>query len=560
MRRVYASCLILPAVLAIGCSESTSGRADSAGSEARLAAGKAASPAGRTAPLFDDLGDYHYPVTTKNELAQRYFDQGLILTYAFNHPEAVRSFEEAARIDPRCAMAWWGVALNYGPNINKPMDKADVPKAMEALRKAQAAAKYANEKERAVIDALSKRYVQNPPEDRSALDKAYAEAMRAVHAKYPDDLDIATLYAESVMDTMPWDYYTKDGKPKPGMDDAIATLEGVLAQKHDHAGAAHYYIHAVEASEPEKALAAADVLLDLVPGAGHLVHMPAHIYLRMGLYREATVSNELASRADEGYIAQCNAQGFYPATYYPHNVHFLWYTNSMEGRSEYAIKAAREIAKHGGCMKLTEEDRMEPLLSLVLVRFGRWDDVLARPAPAKEKNFATAMHHYARGLALNAKGKSADAAAELSTLSAIAESEAGKAMEGPYLPGLTLIRISRHDLAGHIALKQGAHQKAVAELEQAVALEDTLPYMEPPFSYMPMRHGLGAALLAAGDAAGAEKVYREDLKRNPANGWALFGLAQSLTAQDKKEAAAEVQRQFEMAWIRADVKIASSRY
>ena len=555
MRRVYSYCPVLVALLALGCTDQPGRQAADRGQQQTLAAGAAGG-----APLFDDLGDYHYAVTTQSKQAQRYFDQGLILTYAFNHPEAVRSFQEAARIDPRCAMAWWGVALNYGPNINKPMAKEDVAKAWEALSKARELSRYASEKERVLIDALAKRYAQNPPEDRAALDQAYAAAMRDVHKRFPEDLDVATLFAESLMDTMPWDYYTKDGKPKPATEEVLAALEGVLAKKPDHAGACHYYIHAVEATEPQKALAAADTLLDLVPGAGHLVHMPAHIYLRMGLYREATVSNELASRADQGYIAQCNAQGFYPATYYPHNVHFLWYTNSMEGRSKQAIQAAREIAKHGGCMKLTEEDRMEPLLALVLVRFGRWDDVLAQPRPAKEKLFSSAMNHYARGLALTAKGKSAEAEQEYAALNAITESEGSKALESPYLPGLTLLKIVRHDLAGHMALQRNEHQKASTELHAAVALEDTLPYMEPPFSYMPMRHGLGAALLKAGDAAGAEKVYREDLRRNPGNGWSLLGLAQSLQAQGQADRANDVHETLRLAWLRADVKPTASRY
>ena len=553
MRRVHSHVVILLTLLAAGCSESLEGRKGGNERQQRLMAGNSSG-----APLFGDLGDYHYPVTTQSPQAQRYFDQGLILTYAFNHPEAIRSFEEAARLDPRSAMAWWGVALNYGPNINKPMDKGDVPKAWAALQKARELSNYASQKERGFIDALSKRYAQNPPEDRAALDHSYADAMRGLHRKYPDDPDVATLFAESLMDTMPWDYYTKDGKPRPATAEVLAALEGVLARKSDHAGACHYYIHAVEASEPHKAMAAADTLLNLVPGAGHLVHMPAHIYLRMGLYREASVSNELASRADEGYIAQCNAQGFYPATYYPHNVHFLWYTNSMEARSQQAIAAAREIAKHGGCMKLTEEDRMEPLLALVLVRFGKWDEVLALPAPAKEKTFATAMSHYARGLAWAAKGDAEASGREYTALREIGDSEAAKAMESPYLPGATLVRIALHDLTGHMALKNGEHETAVEELEQAVKLEDALPYMEPPFSYMPMRHGLGAALLTKGDAAAAEKVYREDLKRNPNNGWSLLGLTQSLTAQGKP--ADDVREWLRTAWLRADVQPTSSRY
>ena len=555
MRSRYPCCLIVLALLAVGCSRNEPASAVANESHQRVASGKAAG-----APLFDDLGDYHYAVTTRSPLAQRYFDQGLTLTYAFNHPEAIRSFEEAARLDPNCALAWWGVALNYGPNINKPMDKGDVPKALEALRKAREAARSASDKERGLVEALSKRYAADAPDDRAALDKAYAGAMRELHRQFPDDPEIATLLAESLMDTMPWNYYFKDGKPKPETAEVLAALEGVLAKNPKHAGACHYYIHAVEASEPHKALAAADTLLNLVPGAGHLVHMPAHIYLRLGLYREATVSNELASRADEGYIAQCNAQGFYPATYYPHNVHFLWYTNSMEGRSMQAIAAAKEIAKHGGCMKLTEEDRMEPLLALVLVRFGKWDEVLALPRPAQNKTYATAMSHYARGLAHAAKGQADEAAKEYAALRQVADSEAAKALELPHLPGGTLVRISVHDLAGHIALKAGDKDKAVEELTQAVKLEDELPYMEPPFSYMPMRHGLGAALLTKGDAAAAEKVYREDLKRNPANGWSLLGLSQSLKAQGQVERAADVTESLRAAWLRADVQPKSSRY
>jgi hypothetical protein len=525
----------------------------------RKATATAAAPAGG-APLFAELGHYHHAVTTRSQQAQRYFDQGLTLTYAFNHPEAIRSYSEAARLDPTCAMAWWGVALAYGPNINKPMDSADAPKAWEALQKARELAKNASEKDRAYIAALSKRYAQNPPADRSALDKAYADAMRDLHAAYPDDLDAATLFAESVMDTMPWSYYTKEGQPRPGMEQALAALEGVLKAKPDHAGACHYYIHAVEAAEPAKAMAAADTLLNLVPGAGHLVHMPAHIYLRMGLYREGTLANELASRADESYISQCNAQGFYPATYYPHNVHFLWYTNAMEGRSAAAVEAANKIAAHAGHMKLSEEERLRPLLSMVYVRFGKWDDVLRQPAPPADQPFATAMSHYTRGLALSATGKADAAAKEYDALRQVADSDSGKALDNPHLPGGTLLRIAVHDLAGQIALKKGEKAQAVDELEQAVEMEDDLPYMEPPFSYLPMRHGLGAALLKAGDSAGAEKVYREDLKRHPNNGWSLLGLAQSLKAQGQNDRADEVMEWFKIAWLRADVTPPSSRY
>jgi tetratricopeptide (TPR) repeat protein len=456
-------------------------------------------------------------------------------------------------------MAWWGAALVLGPNINKPMAKEDAPKAWEAVRKARELAPKASEKERAYIDALSKRYAENGPEDRSALDKAYAEAMGEVARRYPDDLDAATLYAEALMDTMPWKYWTKDEQPKPETKEILAALEGVLKRKPDHAGACHLYIHAVEAVAPERALAAADTLRTLVPGAGHLVHMPAHIYLRLGLYREATLVNELAAQADQSYIAQCNAQGFYPATYYPHNVHFLWYTNAMEGQSRESIKAARTIADHGDHMSLSEAERLRPLLSMVLVRFGRWDEVLKQPQPTAERKYETAMWHYVQGLARAAKGDVPQAERHLGELKRIAAAEETKALDTDVLPGAVLITISVHDLAGHVARAKGAHAHAVVELRKAVELEDQLPYMEPPFCYMAMRHGLGAALLAAGNAAEAEKVYREDLRRNPNNGWALFGLAQSLRTQGKEELAHEVMKRFDLAWVRADVKLTSSR-
>ena len=514
------------------------------------------------APLFTDLGDYKREVTTCSDAAQRYFNQGLTLAYAFNHAEAIRSFREAARLDPECAMAWWGVALAYGPNINKPMAAEDNPKAWEALQKARslAAAGDAGAVEKALIEALAKRYAEKPPEDRSSLDRAYADAMRQVARRFPDDNDVATLFAESLMDLMPWDYWTKEARPKPETQEMLAALEGVLAREENHPGANHYYIHAVEAVEPAKALRAADRLLHFAPGAGHLVHMPAHIYLRLGLYREATVSNELASKADQSYIAQCNVQGFYPAMYYPHNMHFLWYTNAMEGRSAASIAAAREIGAHGEHMTLGEATRLRPLLSMVYVRFGRWDEVLAQPRPSEEHLYETAMWHYTRGLALAAKGRTADAEEMLAAVQRIASDDKTKALDGPTLPGATLVHLVLHDLAGRVALKKGDDAIAIAELTKAVELEDTLPYMEPPFSYMPMRHGLGAALLAAGKPKEAERVYREDLKRNPNNGWSLFGLSQSLAAQGSDIAAREVMERFEHAWVRADVKITSSRF
>jgi len=532
------------------------------GHHADAAPAKSPSRGKTGAPLFTDVGNYHREITTCSDAAQRYFDQGLTLAYAFNHAEAVRSFTEAARLDEDCAMAWWGVALAYGPNINKPMAVEDNPKAWEAVQKARAlaAAGHASAVEKAMIEALSTRYAEKAPDDRSPLDRAYADAMREVVKRLPADNDAATLFAESLMDLMPWDYWTKQARPKPETQELLAALEGVIARDAGHPGANHYYIHAVEAVEPGKALASADRLLHFAPGAGHLVHMPAHIYLRLGLYREATVSNELASKADQSYIAQCNAQGFYPAMYYPHNMHFLWYTNAMEGRSAASIAAAKEIAAHGEHMALGEAQRLRPLLAAVLVRFGRWDEVLAQPRPSQDQPYETAMWHYTRGLALAAKGRTAEADEALATVRRIAADEATKALNTPHLPGATLIQIAADDLAGQVALKKGDPDRAVAELSKAVELEDTLPYMEPPFSYMPMRHGLGAALLAAGKAHEAEAVYREDLKRSPNNGWSLFGLAQALRAQGADAAAREVTERFNAAWVRADMRISSSRF
>ncbi len=528
-------------------------------SSARREIAAAPTPA-QGAPLFDDLGAYHSAITTRSMQAQHYFDQGLTLIYAFNHAEAIRSFREAARLDPNCAMAWWGVAVAYGPNINRPMPPEDVAAAWDALQHAKATAINASDKERALIAALSKRYVDKPLEDRSAFERAYGDAMREVAKQYPADNDVQTLFAESLMDMMPWDYYEKDGHPKPATTEILAALQTVLKRDPMHPGANHYLIHAVEAQNPETALASADRLLNMCPGAGHLVHMPAHIYLRLGMYREATIANELASRADQSYLAQCNAQGFYPATYYPHNVHFLWYTNAMEGRSAASIAAAGEIEKHGAHVSLIEADRLRPLLTLVYVRFGRWDDVLKQPIPPAEQVFSRMMSSYARGLAFAARGDTTAAQAELDALNKTAGTKEAKAMDSIYLPSNALVAIAQHDLAGHIALKNGDHAAAIRELESAVKIEDELPYMEPPFSYMPQRHGLGAAMLAANRAADAEKVYREDLKRNPQNGWSLFGLTQSLRAQGKNDLADAFQERFDQAWIRSDVKITSSRF
>jgi tetratricopeptide (TPR) repeat protein len=517
----------------------------------------------RGAPLFNDLGNHHFAISTKSPQAQKYFNQGLILTYGFNHGEAIRSFQEGIRLDANCAMCYWGVALALGPNINKPMDAADVPRAWDALQQAKRLSANATEKEKAYINAVATRYSQQAVADRRSLDLAYATAMRDVMKRYTDDLDAATLFAEALMDTMPWDYYTEDRRPKAVTEELIRALEFVIAKDPSHPGANHYYIHAVEASPyPERALPSAERLGDIAPGAGHLVHMPSHIYLRVGRYHDATLANEEAVKADQSYIAQCRAQGFYPVAYYPHNRHFLWYTAAMEGRSELSIRAAREIDRMNEHQNLAEGKRFNPLLILTLARFGKWNEVLAEPIPPADQLFATAMFHYARGMAHAAKLDFDRTLHELNALARIAADPKSKApaqQEFPF-PAAELIVLSRHVLAGELAARRGQAAEMNQQFTIAIQLEDKLPYMEPPYWHHPVRQIYGAALLKTGKADDAEKIYREDLKRHPENGWSLYGLLASLRAQGKSEEANAVAKRFRDVWRLADVTLTASRF
>jgi tetratricopeptide (TPR) repeat protein len=516
-----------------------------------------------TAPLFDKLGDHHYPVTTKSRLAQRYFDQGLTLCYAFNHKEAIRSFKAALENDPNCAMAHWGIAYAYGPHVNKPMTEEDNERAWGAVQKAVALKSKANEKERAMIHAMAERYQKEFAEDRSGLDKAYAAAMRDVVKRYPDDLDAQTIFAESLMNTMPWDYWTTDRSPRPETEEALAALRLVIKRNPDHPGANHLYIHAVEAGpNPELGLPAADRLANAVPQAGHLVHMPSHIYIRVGQYRDATLANERAVEADLSYIQSCRAQGFYPGAYFPHNVHFLWYANLFEGRSAEALKAAEKATQialdnYCGPNKAVEAPRFRHLPWLTQARFGNWDKVLAVTRPPATNDFLIdrAMWHFTRGLALAAQGKADAAVVEQEAMVKLIQSEEAKALDNPNFPATGVLAVAEHFLAGKIAGAQGNASGMVAHLEQAVAAEDALPYMEPAFWPFPTRPALGAALLQRGDAAEAERVFRDDLERQPRNGWGLLGLEKSLLAQGRTETAAHVRREFEKAWERADVEL-----
>ena len=516
----------------------------------------------RGAPLFNNLGSYQHAISTKSPEAQRYFNQGLILTYGFNHGEAIRSFKEAIRLDSNCAMCYWGVALALGPNINKPMDAADVPRAWEALQQAKRLAAIATEKEKAYINALAARYSSQPVADRRSLDLAYANAMRDVMKRYPDDLDAATLFAEAVMDTMPWEYYTEDRRPKAVTEELVRALEFVIAKDPHHPGANHFYIHAVEASPyPERALPSAERLGEIAPGAGHLVHMPSHIYLRVGRYHDATLANEEAVKADQSYIAQCRAQGFYPVAYYPHNQHFLWYTSGMEGRSELSIRTAREIDRMNEHQNLAEGKRFSPLLILTLARFGKWDEALSQPKPPAEQLFAAAMFHYARGMAHAAKLDLDATQQELNALEHIVADPKIKVVDPTLpLPGEKLIVLSRHVLAGELAGRRGQAAEMNRQFTTAIQLEDKLPYMEPPFWHQPVRQIYGATLLHAGRAADAEKTYLEDLERHPANGWSLYGLLASLRAQGKSEEAKAVEKRFRDVWRLADITLTASRF
>ena len=492
------------------------------------------SATGQLAPRLQNLGAHAFQVTTKSRQAQLFINQGVNLAYGFNHAEAGRAFREAARLDPDCAMAYWGQALVLGPNINVPMSPDDEPKARELAQKAVTLKPKASPRERAYIDAVAQRY-SGKAEDRKARDQGYADAMRDLHRLYPDDLDAATMYAEALMDLRPWGYWMPDGRPHPGTSEAVATLEAVLQRNPRHPGANHYYIHLLEPTKnPERAEAAADRLLKLMPGAGHMVHMPSHIFQRVGRYADAAASNEQAVLADEDYIAQCSAQGIYPIGYYPHNIHFLWWASTMEGRSKTAVEAARKVAS-----KVSDE-MMEPLPLLAgfrvvpyyaLTRFGLWDEMLAEPAPADRFLYLKGTWRYARGLALAAKGRTADAEVELAELRRSAADPALNYTLFSPNTAASILAIAPEVLAGDLAARGRDYDRAIAHLERGVRLEDGLTYTEPAEWNYPVRQLLGAVLLEAGRAKEAETVYWEDLKRNPENGWSLFGLAQALTAQ-----------------------------
>jgi tetratricopeptide (TPR) repeat protein len=521
--------------------------------------------AGGTPVLYDSLGSYSYRITTASPQSQRWFDQGLRLTYAFNHQEAQRAFREAARLDPHCAMCAWGIALTEGANYNHPTDAEREKRALAAVEDAQRLVVTGGRPaERALIAALARRHSADPAAKRETLDRAYADAMREVARQFPDDLEAATFFADAMMNLRPWNLWMPDGTPQPGTEEIVQTLERVLAKNPDHPGAIHLYIHAVEAStQPGRAEAAADRLARLMPGAGHLVHMPAHVYWRVGRYADAVSTNQAAVEADRAYFKTAQPSPIYRGLYYPHNVDFIWQSASMQGRSADTIRVAREFAATAPAEMIKQMPDMEtaPVAPIVaLVRFGRWDEVLRYPAPPADWSYTSGVWHYARGLAFNARGQSTEAAAELRRLESITASVPPERTVAFFFRAKNVLQLAANVLAGEMAAKAGDVASAERLLRAAVAEQDTHWFSEPPPWYFPVRQSLGAVLLRASRAADAERVYREDLSRNPGNGWSLFGLAESLRAQGKTAEAAQAEAQFRKAWAGADVRLSASRF
>ena len=520
----------------------------------------------KKAPLFSNLGNIQFYITTSSDLAQRYFNQGVALAYGFNHAEAYRSFREVARLDTNCAMAYWGMAIVLGPNINAPMDDADVPTAYKAVQKARALLDNESEKEKDLIYALSKRYAENSSDERSALDSAYSNAMRKLSEKYPDDLHAATLFAESLMDLHPWNYWLKDGTPQPWTGEILSVLESVIQRDPEHMGANHFYIHAVEASkDPARGIPSAEKLAYVAPGAGHLVHMPAHIYIRVGKYHEGSIANKKAIESDEEYLSQCFQQGLYPLAYYPHNYHFLWATSTLEGDSKTALEAAISTSQKppDSLLNVCGYQTLQHYAVIHLyayVTFGKWDKILKESEPAEERLYPRGVWHYARGMAFTAKDKLEDAEKELAELNLLRDN---KQVDDLAIWGINsaghLLKVAYEVLSGEIAAKKKDYSLAIKHLKKGVELESNLRYDEPPTWFYPVRQNLGAVLIEAGKYTEAEKVYLEDLEEIPENGWALYGLYQALSLQNKLGEAKEVKKRFEEAWKYADVELKSSR-
>jgi tetratricopeptide (TPR) repeat protein len=508
---------------------------------------------GESPPLWEGLGDLSYPITTDSDMAQRYFDQGLRLTYAFNHAEAYRAFKQAQALDPGCAMCFWGEAFVLGANLNAPMEDAAVQPAFVAMTNAKARAANASAREQAVIEALAARYSNDPDADAGALAQAYADALAEVHTRYPDDQMVAVLYADAVMNTSPWDYWELDGRtPKGRLGEAADALEGVLTVNPENPAAIHLYIHLTEASAtPEKAEPYADRLAGLMPAAGHIVHMPSHTYYRTGRYLDSLTTNVAAVEADEAYLAQVKAAGAYPYGYYPHNIHFVLVSAQMAGDAEHMIWAAERLEG-----KIPDEVAAEigwiqvilPAPYFAHAQFSAPDVVLGLEDPGDKFPFVKAMWHYARGVAQAAKGDLDAARAEAAQIAGINQSADFEMLLAWAVPVPDVLRLARHVLEGRIAQAEGNFDQAIREFEVAVRIQDSLPYLEPEYWYYPVRQSLGATLLMAGRAEEAAAVFQAALIDAPNNGWALYGLMEAQRALGDEVGAAASAKLLEQAW------------
>ena len=520
------------------------------------------------APLLNGLGKHSHRISSNVDGVQRYFDQGLIMAFAFNHAESIRSFKAAQRLDPNCAMCFWGEALALGPNINVNSDGKVImaPKnrvaAFKAINTAITLSKSASAEEQAYISALATRYDGDPKTDREPLDKAYANAMETLSKRYPEDNDAASLFAEALMNTMPWNYWAEDGDPKPDTVKVIDSLESVLENNPNHPLAIHLYIHAVEASsDPARAEGPADRLAKLVPGAGHLVHMPAHIYWRIGRYHDASLANIEAAKVDEDYIAQCNAQGFYPALYYPHNVHFLWAASTMEGRSKLSIDSALKVSKYVRVEQIKQIPFLEffhtiPLLSYV--RFAKWDEILAYEKPIDEFKFSLGLYHYARSIAFASTGNIEQAIKEQEKILPLKDAPEIKVIIRAGQPSDKLLEIANHLAMGQIELANMNLAASIMHFKMAVETQDALPYREPEFWYYPTRQSLGHALLLNEDFEEAVSVFNQDLKDYPRNGWSYYGLYKAYKALNKAELSNEALTKHVEIWQMSDIELKSS--
>lgn len=517
-----------------------------------------------SASLYAGFDGHKRSVTTESAEANQWFNQGIQLLYGFNHDEAIRSFEKAAELDPSCAMAWWGAAYARGLHINNPeMSEEQSRLAYDAAVKARDALDHESAVEKALVQAIGERYRWPAPEDRTGLDLAYADAMEEVWHRFLTDADVGALYAESLMNLQPWDLWTNDGVPRGRTMEIVAVLERTLAQHPLHPGANHFYIHAIEASPwPEKGIPSAERLQTLVPGSGHLVHMPSHIFIRVGRYADAAEANLRAIEADETYFATAPKPDFY-SLYFLHNVHFLSYAAMMEGRYETAMDAARKIEKTipADFLKkyVTIADGFMPTSLHVMIRFGKWNEILNEPEPEEWRLFSRAERHFARSVAFSALGRTPEARIELQRLDFVAEQLTDEWKMGNNSAS-EVIAVARTMAQGELAFREGQPELAFERLRHAVALEEALSYDEPPGWMQPVRHALGALLLADGRAAEAEEVYRADLGRHPNNAWSLLGLQQSLQKQGKADQAIAMAEQVRKAWANADVTPAASCY